>query len=63
MREPSFAAFLVEERNLANRLRDGAIAERDGAIAISTIILNSKIWKLTAPYRNSRNFFRKFNSK
>ena len=40
-------------------LVDNAIAERDNAVAERDYILNSTIWKLFAPYRKTKNFFRK----
>jgi hypothetical protein len=64
MNEPSFAAFIIEERNKAHSQlnhaiaeRDSAIAERDSAIAERDIILNSVSWKATMPYRWFRNKF------
>ena len=60
----SFAAFLVEERNIAlaelkNALaeRDSAVAERDSAVAERDNVLNSTIWKITKPYRKLRSLF------
>jgi hypothetical protein len=57
MNEPSFAAFIIEERNKAHSQLNHAIAERDSAIAERDIILNSVSWKATMPYRWFRNKF------
>jgi hypothetical protein len=40
-------------------LVDSAVAERNNAVAERDHILNSTIWKLFAPYRKTKNFFRK----
>jgi len=50
MKKPSFAEFLVQER-------DRAVAERDRAVAERDRIVNSTIWKLTKPYRKLRGLF------
>jgi hypothetical protein len=71
MNEPSFAAFIIEERNKAHSQlnhaiaerdsaiaeRDSALAERDSALAERDIILNSVSWKAKMPYRWFRNKF------
>ena len=49
----------VAERDSAVAERDSAVAERDSAVAECDSILNSTIWKLFAPYRKAKNFFRK----
>jgi hypothetical protein len=49
----------VAERDSAVAERDSAVAERDSAVAERDSILNSTIWKLFAPYRKAKHFFRK----
>jgi hypothetical protein len=39
------------------RMRDSAVAERDSAVAERDSILNSKIWRLSRPYRIFRSKF------
>jgi len=47
----------VAERDSAVAERDSVVAERDSAVAERDSVLNSKIWKLTKPYRKLRSFF------
>jgi len=47
MEAPSFAEFLVNERNLAVAGINNAIAERDNAIAERDSNLNSTIWRFS----------------
>jgi hypothetical protein len=47
----------IVERDSAIVERDSAIVERDSAIVERDSVLNSKIWKLTKPYRKLRSFF------
>ena len=48
----------IAERDGAIAERDGAIAERDGAIAERDGVLNSRIWKISLPYRKFRALFK-----
>jgi hypothetical protein len=47
----------IAERDSAIAERDSAIAERDSAIAERESVLNSKIWRLSKPYRIFRSKF------
>ncbi len=48
----------IAERDGAIAERDAAIAERDGAIAERDGVLNSRIWKISLPYRKFRALFK-----
>jgi hypothetical protein len=47
----------VAERDNAVAERDNAVAERDNAVAERDMLLSSKIWKITKPYRWIRRKF------
>jgi 2-polyprenyl-3-methyl-5-hydroxy-6-metoxy-1,4-benzoquinol methylase len=47
----------VTERDNAVTERDNAVAERDNAVAERDMLLSSKIWKVTKPYRWIRRKF------
>ena len=48
----------IAERDSAIAERDSAIAERDSAIAERDSVLNSRIWKISKPYRDLKSAFR-----